>query len=220
MKPIIFCDFDGTITNSDNIVQIMENFGPQEAEELKKKILGQQITIKEGVRQLFSLLSTEKKEEIISFVLENAEIRNGFSQFVSYTKEHQIPLYIVSGGIDFFLYPVLEPYGPFEKVYCNEADFSGDSIHIHYPHQCDEQCTSQGCGCCKPSVIRKQSNEESYNIVIGDSITDLEAAKMADAVLARDFLIKKCEEENIPFKPFNDFYDCIEYIEGLLVTKS
>lgn len=220
MKPIIFCDFDGTITNNDNIVQIMEKFGPYEAGQLKKEILGQKISIQEGVRKLFALLPSDKKEEIISFVLKDAEIREGFSQFVTYTRERNIPLYIVSGGIDFFLHPVLEPYGPFEKIYCNEADFTGKTIHINYPHTCDNQCASQGCGCCKPSIIRSLSSDEHYNIVIGDSITDLEAAKMADAVLARDFLIQKCEEEGIPYKPFENFLDCIQHIDELTGAKS
>lgn len=101
-KPMIFCDFDGTITNNDNIVKIMEHFGPIEAKQIKEDILAQNISIQEGVKNLFSLLPTSKKEEIIHFVLNSAEIREGFSAFVRYTHENGIPLYIVSGGIDFF----------------------------------------------------------------------------------------------------------------------
>lgn len=33
----VFCDFDGTITNNDNIMSIMEKFAPPEAEEIKQK---------------------------------------------------------------------------------------------------------------------------------------------------------------------------------------
>lgn len=219
MKPVIFCDFDGTITNNDNIVQIMEEFGPPEAEEIKQQILGQKISIQDGVRQLFSLLPSRKREEIINFVLNDANIRNGFAEFVAYAKEHNIPFYVVSGGIDFFLHPVLEKFGPFEKIYCNKADFSGETIAIHYPYACDDNCLSGGCGCCKPSIIRTLSADDSYRIVIGDSITDLEAAKMADAVLARDYLIKKCEELNIKYTPFTDFHDCIAFLQNLQEVK-
>lgn len=219
-KPMIFCDFDGTITNNDNIVKIMEHFGPIEAKHIKDDILTQTISIQEGVKKLFSLLPTSKKAEIITFVLNSAEIREGFSAFVSYTQDNDIPLYIVSGGIDFFLEPVLEPYGPFTAVFCNHASFAGRTIDIQYPHQCDELCSSQGCGCCKPTIIRKHSSPEYFNIVIGDSITDFEAAKMADAVLARDFLIEKCEEKGIAYTPFTNFYDCIDYLDELVGAKS
>ena len=213
-KPVIFCDFDGTITTNDNIIAIMKHFNPPGWEPIKDAILAQTISIREGVQQMFSLLPSSKKEEIIAYVLEQAEIRKGFEEFVAYTNQHNIPLYIVSGGIDFFVYPLLEPYGPFAGIYCNEADFSADTIHIHFPHGCDDQCDSQGCGCCKPSIIRKLLAEDATSIVIGDSITDLQAAKQADLVIARDFLIEKCEELGISYQSFEHFGDVTEIIDA------
>ena len=37
-KPVIYCDFDGTITESDNIVALMEKFGPNDAEAIKESM--------------------------------------------------------------------------------------------------------------------------------------------------------------------------------------
>ncbi|KAB2328495.1 2-hydroxy-3-keto-5-methylthiopentenyl-1-phosphate phosphatase [Cytobacillus depressus] len=218
-NPVIFCDFDGTITNKDNIINIMKKFAPPEWNAIKDDILGQKVSIQEGVGKLFSLLPSSKKDEIISFVLKDAVIREGFAEFVQFTREANIPLYIVSGGIDFFVHPVLEPFGPFEKIYCNEADFSGENIRIIFPYECDHDCSNKGCGCCKPSIIRQLASEENTSIVIGDSITDLEAAKLADVVIARDFLIEKCKELNIPYEPFERFQDCIQVIESRLDVK-
>ncbi|MFJ7828118.1 2-hydroxy-3-keto-5-methylthiopentenyl-1-phosphate phosphatase [Psychrobacillus sp. NPDC096623] len=215
-KLVIFCDFDGTITNQDNIMAIMKKFAPPEWIPIKDDILGQRISIRDGVAKMFSLLPIESKDEIISFVRQQAIIRDGFSEFVSFTKKHDIPLYIVSGGIDFFVHNLLEPFGPFAGVYCNESDFSKETIHIEFPYSCDEQCTSQGCGCCKPSIIRTLLHQDAVSVVIGDSITDLEAAKLGDIIIARDFLIEKCEELNIPYEPFENFHDVIEIIEPKL----
>ena len=50
----VFCDFDGTITNNDNIMSIMEKFAPPEAEEVKNKILSQELSIQEGVFNYFN----------------------------------------------------------------------------------------------------------------------------------------------------------------------
>ncbi|WP_192913068.1 2-hydroxy-3-keto-5-methylthiopentenyl-1-phosphate phosphatase [Bacillus mesophilum] len=219
MNPIIFCDFDGTITESDNIILIMEKFASVEANEIKNAILNEDLSIQEGVKQLFSLLPSSLKDEIISYVLENAKIRDGFNEFISFTQKHEIPLYIVSGGIDFFLHPVLEPYGPFENIFCNHADFSGEKINIVYPYSCDDICSSQGCGCCKPSIIRSFSDKDMETIVIGDSITDLQAAKLAHHVFARDFLIKKCEQYDIPYQSFHNFYDIINKLEEMIEVK-
>ncbi|ALC87218.1 2-hydroxy-3-keto-5-methylthiopentenyl-1-phosphate phosphatase [Bacillus sp. FJAT-22090] len=215
-KLVIYCDFDGTITNQDNIISIMKKFAPPAYLPIKENILGQKQSIREGVAQMFSLLPVAIKDQIISYLLDQAEIREGFADFVSYTRKHDIPLYIVSGGIDFFVHPMLEKFGPFSGVYCNEADFSGERIQINFPHVCDDLCTSKGCGCCKPSIIRKLQEKDSLSVVIGDSITDLEAAKLADVVIARDFLIEKCKELNIPYEPFENFRDVMTIIETRL----
>ncbi|QBP41216.1 2-hydroxy-3-keto-5-methylthiopentenyl-1-phosphate phosphatase [Paenisporosarcina antarctica] len=216
----IFCDFDGTITTQDNIIHIMKKFNPPEWESIKDNILAQNISIEEGVRKMFSLLPSSLKDEVISYVLKEAQIREGFGSFVVFTKKYNIQLYIVSGGIDFFVKPLLEPYGPFEDIYCNIADFSEDTIKIIFPFGCDETCPSQGCGCCKPSIMRNRLPKDATSIVIGDSITDLEAAKLADIVIARDFLVEKCEELRLPYEKYESFHDVITIIETRLGVKS
>lgn len=219
-KPIIFCDFDGTITANDNIIAIMKKFNPPGWEPVKDQILDQSISIREGVAKMFSLLPVSEKDEIISYVLEQAEIREGFSDFVAYSKKKDLPLYIVSGGIDFFVHPLLEPFGPFDDIYCNSADFSGDLIKLEFPHGCDETCTSQGCGCCKPSVIRDLLDNNTKSIVIGDSISDWEAAKEADFVIARDLLAEKCQEAGINYEPFETFHEVISIVDEYIGVKS
>ncbi|MFC3883330.1 2-hydroxy-3-keto-5-methylthiopentenyl-1-phosphate phosphatase [Bacillus songklensis] len=218
-KPVIFCDFDGTVTNSDNIIAIMKQFAPSEWEAIKDDVLAQNVSVKEGVGKMFSLLPTSLKQEIIDFLLHKAEIREGFSEFVAFTRQEGIPLYIVSGGIDFFVHRLLDGLVEKESIYCNGSDFSGETITITWPHSCDDEC-SNDCGCCKPSIIRKLEKEDEFKIVIGDSITDLQAAKVANAVIARDFLIEKCEELQIPYRPFATFYDVIHHVKELTGVKS
>jgi 2-hydroxy-3-keto-5-methylthiopentenyl-1-phosphate phosphatase len=208
----IICDFDGTITETDNIIAIMKQFAPPEWDVLKKRVLSQEITVREGVGNMFQLLPSSIKKDIVEFILDHAEIRPGFKEFVQYTKEKNIPLYIVSGGIDFFVYPLLEGLIDEGQIYCNKADFSNEMITIKWPHSCENTCDND-CGCCKPSLIKKLTSIDQHKIVIGDSITDLQAAKLADFVIARDFLLEKCEELQLPHKPFTTFYDVIKIIE-------
>lgn len=211
-NPVIYCDFDGTITESDNIIAIMKKFAPPEWEGIKDQILSQEISIRQGVGGLFSLLPSDRREEITKFAIENAKIRAGFKEFTEFTREAGIPLYIVSGGIDFFVHPILSEYHPFAGIYCNESDFSNSKIEILWPNECDPLCNND-CGCCKPSIIRKLNHQNSFKIVIGDSVTDLEAAKHAEFVLARDLLQEKCQEWGINHHGFMTFFDCIEEIK-------
>jgi 2-hydroxy-3-keto-5-methylthiopentenyl-1-phosphate phosphatase len=213
VKPVIFCDFDGTITETDNIISLMKQFAPPEWVDIKD------LTIQEGVRDMFALLSSGLQDDIINYLKETAIIRDGFAEFVQYTKDEKIPLYIVSGGIDFFVYPLLQGLVERESIYCNGSDFSEDVIQVLWPNSCDESCTN-GCGCCKPTIIKRHTHKNNQIIVIGDSITDLQAAKKADIVFARDFLKTKLTELNKPFYSFETFYDVIEKLQQKKVVKA
>ncbi|UOE94340.1 2-hydroxy-3-keto-5-methylthiopentenyl-1-phosphate phosphatase [Alkalihalobacillus sp. LMS39] len=211
---VIFCDFDGTITNNDNIIEIMKKFAPPEWLLIVEEILAKKKSLQDGVGEMFALLPTSQKDDIINFTLEQAEIRNGFEDFVQFTSDKGIELNVVSGGIDFFVEPLLEKY-PL-PIYCNEANFSSDTIKIEWPHPCDEYCQNE-CGCCKPSIIRKLSKGK-FRIVIGDSISDLQAAKQADLVIARDYLLAECKQLQLPYQPFESFYDVIDILKQIEVT--
>lgn len=211
---VIICDFDGTITETDNIIAIMKEFAPPEWDALKIGVLSQEISIKEGVGKMFQLLPSSSKTQIVEFILQHAEIRPGFQDFVRYAKENNIPLYIVSGGIDFFVYPLLQGLVNEDQIYCNVANFSNEQIKIEWPNSCDEQCTNE-CGCCKPSLIRQLTNTNQKKIVIGDSITDLQAAKLADFVIARDLLLEKCKELQLPHQSFTTFFDVMDILDHL-----
>lgn len=218
----IFCDFDGTITETDNIASVMKHFVPEQAKPIIDQVLAKEIAIKDGVEAMFHLLPTSSKDDILNFLHETAIIREGFADFVAFTKEQGIPFSVVSGGIDFFVETMLAPYGPFNHIFCNGSDFSGDTIQVLYPYACDEQCPNvetQACGCCKPSIMRSLVQDDTFSIVIGDSVTDFEAAKHADLVFARDILIDKCEEMNIAYRPFTTFNDCLQYVKEVLEVK-
>ncbi|MFF2236707.1 2-hydroxy-3-keto-5-methylthiopentenyl-1-phosphate phosphatase [Bacillus thuringiensis] len=215
----VFCDFDGTITNNDNIMSIMEKFAPPEAAEVKNRILSQELSIQEGVSQLFQLIPTHLRDNIIQFLKETAEIRSGFHEFIQFVKENNISFYVISGGMDFFVYPLLQGIIPKEQIYCNETDFSKEFITVKWPHSCDDHCQNY-CGLCKSSLIRKLSDTNDFHIVIGDSITDLQAAKQADKVFARDFLITKCEENHIAYTPFETFQDVQTELKLLLEVRA
>lgn len=215
----IFCDFDGTITETDNIVAIMQHFAPTESKPIVEAVLSKTIGIKEGVHQMFQLLPSAKREEIVQYVLQQARIRDGFKEFVQFAHEQGIPFYVVSGGIDFFVKPMLAPFGPFDGIYCNQSSFEQPMIDVQFPYACEPLCDNyetQACGCCKPTIMQHHSSTDSYRIVIGDSVTDFEAAKHADAVFARDRLQQKCAELHIAHTPFTTFYDCLAALKQLL----
>jgi 2-hydroxy-3-keto-5-methylthiopentenyl-1-phosphate phosphatase len=211
---VVFCDFDGTITERDMIITLMERFAPAGWETIKDDILSLRISVQEGVGKLFSLIPSGKRQELVEYALQTAKIRPGFAEFAAYCKEQGIPLLVTSGGIDFFVKTILSRFPDIAGIYCNEADFSGEMIRIDWPHACDDLCDG-GCGLCKPSIVRRYPADRFTRVVIGDSVTDLKAARMADLVVARSLLLQKCREEGPPYKEFADFYDVLQHIQHL-----
>lgn len=192
----------------------MTHFNPPGCEAIIKDIISEKKSIKQGVGDMFALLPSSQKEEITAFIVNNAGIRPGFPELLEWCKTHEVPFYVTSGGIDFFIYPLLEPFGiPMDHIYCNGSDFSGDNIKITWPHPCDDDCNHGGCGMCKTAVIRRFPSDNFYRILIGDSITDFAGAKLVDLVFSRSHLTEKCQELGLPHIAFETFHDIIRHLD-------
>jgi len=212
-KRIVFCDFDGTITENDNIIAIIKHFHPDGWEKLVEQTISQQISIQEGVGALFRLLPSFMEREVVDFGVSNAVIRDGFAAFLAFCKAQNIEFYVTSGGIDFFVYPILEPFGiPHNHIYCNGSDFSGERIEILWPNPCDEHCDN-GCGMCKTTIMRRFPTDRYERILIGDSVTDFEGAKLADKVFSRSHLTVKCKELGLAHTEYETFHDIIRALD-------
>ncbi|MGF9712880.1 2-hydroxy-3-keto-5-methylthiopentenyl-1-phosphate phosphatase [Paenibacillus naphthalenovorans] len=214
-KRIIFCDFDGTITVNDNIVAIMKHFQPPGWEALVDQVIHKKISIREGVGRMFALLPTSMHQEVVDYAIGNVTIRAGFRELLEYCSREDVHFLVTSGGIDFFVYPVLSQFPiPQENIYCNGSDFSGSHIRIEWPHACDEHCAND-CGMCKTTIIRQYPAESYERILIGDSVTDFEGAKLTDIVFARAHLVQLCKELNLNYYPFENFFDVIKQLEEM-----
>jgi 2-hydroxy-3-keto-5-methylthiopentenyl-1-phosphate phosphatase len=217
-QPIIFCDFDGTITLNDNILALMKHFNPPGWEPLLAELLAGRQSLKTTVSAFFSLYPSSMRQEIQQYVLKHAGIREGFAELLAYCSNKDIPFYVTSGGIDFFIYPILAPYDiNNDHIYCNESNFAGTHIEIVWPHTCDEHC-NKDCGMCKTRIIRGFPEEQYYRILIGDSLTDFEGSKIVDLVFARSHLLERCVETDLPHEPYETFFEVIEHMETLMNT--
>ncbi len=219
--PIVFSDYDGTITERDVILSVMEKFAPSEWVELKNKILYERtITLKDGVERLFGLIKSSKKEEITNYIKEKVKLREGFRRFIDFCEEERFEFYVLSGGIDFLIEPILEEFKERIKICCNKANFNSEYITIDYKYL-PINCSLCGtCGFCKIEAIEKYPKDKYLRILIGDSLTDLAASKVVDIVFARADLIKYLEQENISYIPFSNFHEVKEQLVQKLLIKS
>lgn len=212
-KPFIFIDFDGTITEKDTIISIMEKFAAEGWEPLKAQTLSRQISVKKGVGGMFSLVESNRLNEIVSYVTRTTKIREGFGEFIQFCSDHQIDYKVLSGGLDFYIYPLIGKLVPEEKILCNYGDFSKTNIQIMWKYPCDPYCHLD-CGICKASLIRTYDPSRHSRILIGDSVTDFGAAAISDMVIGRDSLLVECQTMGIPVVPFTNFFDVVNIIKN------
>ena len=213
---VIFCDFDGTAAEQEVIVSLFKAFGPPGWEAVRDAIIAGTVSVREGVGRLFARIPSSRVPEMVAYARRIATLRSGFREFLEYCRGHDYRFLLTSGGIDFFIYPILEGLLPRDQIYCNESDVSGPTVRILWPHRCDEHCQAD-CGMCKPSIMRYFPLEQYRRVVVGDGVTDLPAARLADLVIARDLLVVKCREAGIAYEPFETFYDVMAVLDRAAV---
>jgi len=213
---VIFCDFDGTAAEQEVIVSLFRAFGPPGWEAVKDAIIAGTISVREGVGGLFARIPSSRVPEMVAYAQRIATLRHGFREFLDYCRIHGYRFLLTSGGVDFFIHPILDGLLSRDQIYCNESDCSGPTVRILWPYACDEQCRAD-CGMCKPTIMRRFPSERYYRVVVGDGVTDLQAAKLADLVAARDLLAVKCAEVGIAYEPFENFYDVMALLDRVKV---
>ncbi len=204
----VFCDFDGTITESDMIVSIWRQFAPPGWEQVKDDMLARRKTVREGVAQVFAQIPSARKQEIIDHALRAVRFRAGLQAFLEFCAREGLPFYVTSGALDFFIEPVMAPYRRWlAGVYSIATNLSGPMIRLVHTHACET------CGLCKVRAMREHPGV--FSILIGDSVTDLHGAMEANLVFARDRLKAYLDEARIAYEPFETFHD----IQRALETK-
>ncbi|UTH02274.1 MtnX-like HAD-IB family phosphatase [Macrococcoides canis] len=214
MGYIIACDFDGTVTSTDTIAAIIEQFEPVHGNAIVERIMSREISIKTGVSELFNLLNSTDKDAVIQYALEEVAIRPGFQQLLDKAAEKHIPFYIISGGMHFFIDPILSQFHGIKEVFANEVDFTEDYMKVIWTHPCDIHCDND-CGTCKPSIVRRIAGNRKV-IAIGDSVTDILLAQEADILFTTDKLSEYAQTNNIDHQHFETFYDIEEQLEEVI----
>ncbi|MBZ0169148.1 2-hydroxy-3-keto-5-methylthiopentenyl-1-phosphatephosphatase [Candidatus Methylomirabilis lanthanidiphila] len=213
-KTVIFCDFDGTAAEQEVIVSLFQAFGPPGWEAVRDAIIAGTMSVREGVGGIFARIPSSRVPEMIEHARRIATLRLGFMEFLDYCRVHGHRFLLTSGGVDFFIYPILDGLLSRDQIYCNGSDCSGPTVRILWSHACDGQCRAD-CGMCKPSIMRRFPPEQYHRVVVGDGVTDLQAAKLADLVVARDLLVVKCREVGISYQPFETFYDVMAVLDRM-----
>ncbi|MBZ5535033.1 MAG: MtnX-like HAD-IB family phosphatase [Acidobacteriia bacterium] len=210
MKPIVFCDFDGTITLQDTTDLILESFADPAWHAVEEQWLAGKIGSRECLREQMSLVRAHEKE--LGELVDSVPVDPHFLEFARDCVARGFPFYIVSDGFDWVIRRTLARpewngkgvVGNF-RIFASKLEVRERFMITTFPHG-SVHCT-HGCATCKPQLLQNEGRGYSPVIFIGDGTSDQQAAPCADMVFARKSksLATFCMERKIPHSPFHDF---------------
>lgn len=210
----IFCDFDGTLAAVDVGSSLFRAFAGSHATRIVREYLDGRITARESLRRQCELLRGVSRQALERFV-DKVDLDSGFPSLVNLCRDRQVPLVVLSDGLDFYVGRILERHGFGDIPYfANKAVFpDGGGLAVEFPYR-DEHC--EFCGNCKRNHLASQSGDDDVVVYVGDGISDRCPVRYADVVFAKKSLIKYCQEQNISYFEYSTLDDVRSRLEGFL----
>jgi 2-hydroxy-3-keto-5-methylthiopentenyl-1-phosphate phosphatase len=209
-KPVVFCDFDGTITAVETFAGMLKEFAPILSAELMPLMYNRRLSLREGVTRLLSSIPSSLYPEIIEYGA-TKPLRQGFGELLDFLVDRDIPFVIISGGIKDMVEATLQRHHDgvplidrVRAIAAVEIDASGDYLRVNSSFEGDTELVAK--------VAVMQQYPATKTIAIGDSVTDINMALQADLVFARDRLVEYLETEGKAYLPWQDFRDVRDYL--------
>jgi len=205
-QPAVLTDFDDTAAVQNVAEMLLNKFGDPGWKDVRQRFRDGHINLKEYQEITFRNIRADRAT-MRSYVKEHANLRPFFGELWGFCQTNDIPMAVVSQGLDFYIKALLERDG-FSKVpvYAVDTEFRGGEIFYHYSHTYPGK-ESQGNS--KGFVVQSFQERGCHVFFAGDGHSDLEAARVADVIFAHRTLAKFCDDESIPYQPFEDFKDML-----------
>jgi len=209
-RALILSDFDGTICKADIGNAVLNEFTRKSWDELDREYIKGAMGSRAAYEKIVPLIAGNRAK-MKEFVLARGKLARGFLPFYQLCGKKNLDVKIVSDGLDFYIRSILEQHGFTDiEFFSNEVEFGADdSLAIQFPKM---NALCGRCGTCKNSVLHSFRLMYEQIIYIGDGHSDMCPSRSADLVFAKGVLLKKCQEENIPCIPFDDFSTINKYL--------
>ncbi|MEP7146356.1 MAG: HAD-IB family phosphatase [bacterium] len=202
-----FIDFEGTITKNDVWINSLGKFinDNEKFDRICEDLHSQKIDTRETMIRQLELVENFSLEKFNSY-LDLEEIDEYFKDFAGFCKENDFEIFIVSGGLDYYISYILARKNIDVKFYAckmvwNESTKKLNSELIYT----DEYCRL--CETCKRNILINATNdlENDISVYIGDGESDYCASRYADIVFAKRRLASYCWKNNITYFEYKNF---------------
>ncbi|MDA0734685.1 MAG: MtnX-like HAD-IB family phosphatase [Chloroflexi bacterium] len=206
MRPAVLTDFDDTAAEQNVAELLLLKYGDPTWTEVRSRFRAGELTLKDYQEIAFRDILADR-DTMQGYVKQQANLRPHFGEMVSYCQERDIPVAVVSAGLDFYIEALLEKEGfPQVPVYAVNTTFSETGISYHYHHT---RPGKEHMGNSKSLIVERYRSQGHHVFYAGDGRSDFEAAERADVVFAHKVLAEECRRQSIPFRPFAHFGDVL-----------
>lgn len=201
-------DFDDTVVLDNTARQIFERFAAPGWREHEAAYKAGRSSVEQFNAAAMDLVEASE-EEIRTFVREVARPRGGLLALTDWAHWHGWLTIVVSNGFDLYVDTVLDGLG-LDRVarHAGRARFlyrwrvtylSPRGVEIEEGFKLSYAAAFKGAG--------------DFVVYVGDGESDVEAARMAPVVFARDTLLARLREEHPAIYPFETFDDVVAVLD-------
>lgn len=208
----VLCDFDGTIAIEDVTDSLLERFAEDGWEQIEADWKAGRIGSRECMARQVELIHASQAE--LDDHLDGIAIDPAFPSFVARCQAKNVPLTVVSDGLDYAIRRILERHGLSDvPIIANRLERTGwERYRLTFPYA--NAACAKASGTCKCKVAEACS--PAMSLLIGDGTSDMCAAGSVDLVFAKDKLLTYCRDEGLPVVAFDHFGQATLLLDTLL----
>jgi len=211
----LFDDFDGTIVNTDTAQIALDRFGDPDWMRIDRALERGEVSFEESLRLEFATLAAPP-DSIIAEVSRFTSLRPNFGRLIEYCRKINLPLTVVSGGLDFCIRHFLDrdDWLSFVNIQAPTSHFAGRSGYtLTFP-----AVVGGGWTNFKDGLVRHEKTKGTRVFFVGNGFGDLSAAKEATFAFAirGSRLAELCLEHGLPHEEIDDFQEVAESLSQRL----
>lgn len=220
--PILFLDFDGTISERDATDVLLDAFADPCWVDVETEWQSGRIGSRECLREQMALVRADREQ--IDALLDTITVDRGFGELLDTCARYRIPVHIVSDGFDYCIRRILSHGDSGMRALhqvqtcASRLTFGSERLVVDFPFF-TEGC-EHGCATCKPAVMRNINDTGARMIFVGDGLSDRYAAAAADLVFAKGALETYCRENDLPYVLYENLGRVAAYLESLLSSET
>jgi 2-hydroxy-3-keto-5-methylthiopentenyl-1-phosphate phosphatase len=219
--PVLFLDFDGTVSSRDAVDLILERFADGRWLEVEEEWRAGRIGSRECLSRQMALVRAAPRD--LDALLASIELDAGLGALLDACARLDVPVHIISDGFDYCIRRILAGARDVRvgkllrpvRVYSSHLAHAGEGrwrTEFHYfPKAC-----AHGCATCKPAVMDLLNARTAATIFVGDGLSDAHAAHEADIVFAKKGLADFCRARGIWHTPFDDLAQVAARLEDVV----